>query len=202
MAQIWGEVTVCQNEICPPSKQNVLWTMMFSGFTSSSAKLTRLQNPGDRTNSRSLKFQLNTSWTSSLRCLATVTSSPALRGFVGGLLGAITACVCSMGTFLAIFPLPSPAQPHSHTREALLAVGLASFLAGAFIGRRGINAQHASELAWTASGIYAVLMFLSSTASLSVAEAATVIGLISVGLLFGGMLVLKISRRFPARSEP
>ena len=133
--------------------------------------------------------------------MVTISSSPALRDFVGGLLGAITACVCSMGTFLAILPLPSPAQPHSHTREALLAVGLASFLAGAFVGRRAINAQDSRDLAWTAVGIFAVLVFLSSAASLSIAEAATVIGMIFVGLLLGGMLVLRISRRFPARSE-
>ena len=123
-------------------------------------------------------------------------SHPGLRTFAGGALGAATAAICSVVAFRLAMPLPSPARPHDHTREALVVVALASFLAGAFVGRRAIWARRPSELGWTLIGIYAVLLFLSSTAHLSVAEASVTIGLISVGLVVGGGVVLMISNRW------
>lgn len=129
-----------------------------------------------------------------------IQSSEAFRDIVGGFLGAVIASALSAMGFVIFIPLPPISKPHDHTREALLLLVIATFLAGAFVGRRAISADGLSDMGWTFVGIYSVLIFLCCSAGVTLAGGATLIGLASVGFGGAAWVGLILSRRYPLQA--
>lgn len=112
------------------------------------------------------------------------------------------AAVVAGVTLATVFPIPpdEPGRPN-YGPVALVAVVIASFFCGGFIGRRAFSADFWSDLLPSVATSYGVMLFLCLTGSLDVRETASMLGFASAGIVVSTTLLIFLGRRFPPKLE-
>lgn len=103
--------------------------------------------------------------------------------------------------FITFLPLPPEQLPANHTGGALAVLVLVAFFCGGFIGRRAFSADSWSDLRPSFIASYVVIGFLCLISNLDFAEAASMIGFASAGIVASALALLLLGRRFPAKAE-
>jgi hypothetical protein len=127
------------------------------------------------------------------------TQPSLLRDAVGFVAGGFVAAIAAGLVFRIFWPPPSAPTSQVHYGEGMTLIVWMAFFCGAFVGRKGFNADFLSDLLPPIIGSYAVIGLMLLCSNLDGREIAGLLGFTTAGMLSSAIVSLLLLRWFPPK---